>query len=312
MKAVFLDRNTFSPSIELAMPDGITDWVVHEQTAAAQIFERVQDADIILTNKVILDADLLARLPHLKMVQITATGTNNIDQAAADKLGIAVKNVAGYSVESVAEHVFMLMLAAMRGLKPYHQAVEDGSWKDDGRFCLTEPAVLDLHDKTLGIIGVGDIGRALTMRAEAFGIRVLWAERQGKAPRDENYTTFDEVLAQSDIISLNCPLTDETHHLINAETIAKMAKKPLLINGARGPVVEPLAVSEAVKNGGLLGFASDVFEQEPPATDDPLLTIAHHPRVIYSPHIAWASEFAQRKLWRILCAQVTDFINIIS
>lgn len=173
MKAVFLDRNTFSQTIELAMPDGITDWVVYQQTAPEQVFERVKDADIIVTNKVILDAGLLARLPQLKLVQITATGTNNVDQVAADKLGIVVKNVAGYSVESVAEHVFMVMLSAMRGLKPYHQAVEDGSWQADGRFCLTEPAILDLHDKTLGIIGVGNIGHALTARAKAFGMQVL-------------------------------------------------------------------------------------------------------------------------------------------
>lgn len=309
MKAVFLDRATFSAEITLAAPEKISDWQVFDRTSAEEVYERAQDAEIIITNKVVLHADLLARLSRLKLIQITATGMNNVDIPAAQARGIAVKNVAAYSVESVAEHVMMFMLAALRGLKPYHQAVQDGSWQADGRFCLTEPSILDLHNKTLGIIGAGDVGKAITQRAAAFGMQVLWAERRDKAPRNSDYLPFEEVLAKADVISLNCPLTDETKSLIKRDTIALMKKKPLLINAARGPVVESQAVVDAVEAGELLGYCGDVFIQEPPAADEALLRISEHPRVLFTPHIAWASEYAQRKLWTILTEQVNDFIS---
>ena len=165
-----------------------------------------------------------------------------------------------------------------------------------------------MHGKTLGIIGVGNIGKAISKVAEAFGMKVLWAERQGKAPRSKEYTDFDKVLAQSDIISLNCPLTPETKHLVNEDFVSKLRKKPLLINMARGAVVDPQAVYEAIESNRIMGFATDVFESEPPLATDPLLKIADHPRVIYTPHVAWASEYAQDKLWRTLKRQVEEFI----
>ena len=202
----------------------------------------------------------------------------------------------------------MMLLSAMRALKTYHENVSDGTWQKDGRFCLTEPPVFELHGKTLGIIGVGNIGKAISKVAEAFGMKVLWAERQGKAPRSKEYTDFDKVLAQSDIISLNCPLTPETKHLVNEDFVSKLRKKPLLINMARGAVVDPQAVYEAIESNRIMGFATDVFESEPPFATDPLLKIADHPRVIYTPHVAWASEYAQDKLWRILKRQVEEFI----
>lgn len=308
MKAVFLDRATFSHEIALPAPQGISDWQVFERTATEEILARVADAEIIITNKVVFDAGLLAQLPKLKLIQIAATGMNNVDIAAAQAHGVVVKNVAGYSVESVAEHVFMFMFAALRGLKPYHQAVADGSWQADGRFCLTEPPILDLHGKTLGIIGVGDVGRALSTRAEAFGMKVLWAERRGKAPRNAQYHAFENVLTQADVLSLNCPLTEETRYLINRETLALMKPQALLINAARGPVVESQAVVEAIRSERLLGYCGDVFVQEPPAKDEALLSICEHPRVLFTPHIAWASEYAQKKLWKILSAQVQEFM----
>jgi glycerate dehydrogenase len=234
---------------------------------------------------------------------------DNIDRVAAGERGIEVKNVVGYSTESVAEHFFMLLLAAMRGLKPYHTAVADGSWQADGRFCLTEPSILDLHTRTLGIIGVGNIGKAITDRAKAFGMRVLWTEREGKAPRSAEYTDFDTVLAQSDIISLNTPLTEQTRHLISARTIAKMKRKPLVINVARGAVVDPQAIYDALEAGQLLGFATDVFESEPPVAGDTLLKLASHPRVLLTPHVAWASEYALDKLWKKVKSQIEEFIK---
>lgn len=308
MKAVFLDRNTLSERIDVDIPKGVNQWVAFQKTAPDEIVQRLKPADIAIVNKVKIDEAILRQLPNLKLIHLTATGMDNIDREAARALGIEVKNVAGYSTESVTEHFFMLLLSAMRALKTYHESVADGTWQKDGRFCLTEPAVLELHGKTLGIIGVGNIGKSITKVARAFGMRVLWAERQGVAPRNEEYTDFGKVLSQSDIIALTCPLTPETKHLVNEEFISKLRKKPLLINVSRGAVVDPQAVYEAIESNRIMGFAADVFEKEPPAADDPLLKIANHPRVIYTPHIAWASEHAQDKLWRILKQQVEEFI----
>ena len=156
---------------------------------------------------------------------------------------------------------------------------------------------------------MGNIGKAITERAKAFGMRVLWAEREGKAPRNSDYTLFDEVLAQSDILSLNCPLTPETHHLICERTLAKMQQKPLLINVARGAVVDPQAVYDALQQDKILGFATDVFEQEPPRKDDPLMQLAQHPRVLLTPHVAWASQYALDKLWKKVKEQIEQFIQ---
>ena len=308
MKAVFLDRNTLSERIDVDIPKGVVQWVAFQKTAPDEIVQRLKPADIAIVNKVKLDESILRQLPNLKLIHLTATGMDNIDKEAAKALGIEVKNVAGYSTESVTEHFFLLLLSAMRALKTYHASVGDGTWQKDGRFCLTEPPVFELHGKTLGIIGVGNIGKAISKVAEVFGMKVLWAERQGKAPRSKEYTEFNKVLAQSDIISLNCPLTPETKHLVDEEFISKLRKKPLLINMARGAIVDPQAVYEAIESNRIMGFATDVFEEEPPMANDPLLKIADHPRVIYTPHVAWASEYAQDKLWRILKRQVEDFI----
>lgn len=310
MKAVFLDCNTFSATLDLPAPDGVTQWDVYAQTdTPAQILERAQDADIVLTNKVVLDAAVIAALPQLRLVQVCATGTNNIDYAACAARGVVVKNVAGYSTETVPEHAWMGILAAMRGLKHYHAAVEDGRWQQDGRFTLNDLPVLDVAGKTLAIIGAGSLGQRVAAIAQVFGMTVLFAEHQGKAPRDARYSRFEDALAQADVVALHCPLTEQTRHLINAQTIAQMARKPLLVNMARGAVVDGEAVAYAVESGALLGFVCDVFAEEPPAHDDPLLRIADHPRVIFSPHNAWASEGAQRKLWAILSDQVSSFIK---
>ena len=295
--------------MELSVPQGVTQWVVYESTSPEQLLTHLAGADIAITNKVKIRREHLEQLPQLKFIQLTATGMDNIDTQAAKELGIEVKNVVGYSTESVAEHFFMLMLASLRGLKPYHTAVETGVWQADGRFCLTEPTLLDLHTRTLGIIGVGNIGKAITERAKAFGMRVLWAEREGKAPRNSDYTPFDQVLAQSDVLSLNCPLTPETRHLICERTLAKMQRKPLLINVARGAVIDPQAVYDALQQDKILGFATDVFEQEPPRKDDPLMQLAQHPRVLLTPHVAWASQYALDKLWKKVKEQIEQFIQ---
>ena len=309
MQAVFLDKGTFSDNVDLPAPAGVTDYITYDDTPSELIIERCQDADIIFTNKVQINAEVIAKLPKLKLIQLTATGMNNVDQDACTKHDIALYNVAGYAVKSVPEHTFMLMLNAMRAGIYYHNKVTDGTWADNGNFCLLDIPLIDLEAKTLGIIGIGTIGKRVTDIARAFGMTVLWAERQGCAPRNDDYTAFDEVLARADVISLHCPLNEATQHLINKDTLAKMSKKPLLINVARGGIVDSKALADAINNEQILGYGSDVFEQEPIADNDPLLALGEHPRVIFSPHNAWGSKSAQETLWQMLSKQVSDFIN---
>ena len=311
MQAVFLDKGTFSDNVELLAPIGVTDYITYNETTQNNdlIIERCQHADIIITNKVQISADVIAKLPKLKLIQLTATGMNNVDQDACDEHGIALYNVAGYAVKSVPEHTFMLMLNAMRAGLYYHNKVTDGTWVEDGNFCLLDIPLIDLEDKTLGIVGVGTIGKRVSEIARAFGMTVLWAEHQGRTPRNDDYTAFDEVLACADVISLHCPLKDDTKHLINKDTLAKMIKQPLLINVARGGIVDSQALTDAIHSEQILGYGSDVFEQEPIAADDPLLALGEHPRVIFSPHNAWGSKSAQETLWQMLSKQVSDFIR---
>ncbi|MBI0426989.1 D-2-hydroxyacid dehydrogenase [Psychrobacter sp. NG27] len=311
MQAVFLDKGTFSEGIDLPAPTGVSDYITYDDTPkdTAVIIERCRDADIIITNKVQISADVISQLPKLKLIQLTATGMNNVDHDACHEHDVALYNVAGYAVKSVPEHTFMLMLNAMRAGIHYHQKVADGSWLANGNFCLLDIPLIDLEDKTLGIIGIGTIGKRVTEIARAFGMTVLWAEHQGRAPRSDDYTAFDDVLAQADVLSLHCPLTEQTEHLINKDTLAKMTKQPLIVNVARGGIVDSQALTDAINSEQITGYASDVFEQEPIAADDPLLTMSNHPRVIFSPHNAWGSKSAQETLWVMLSKQVADFIN---
>jgi len=309
MQAVFLDKGTFSDNVDLPAPAGVTDYITYDDTPQALIIERCKDADIIFTNKVQINAEAIAKLLKLKLIQLTATGMNNVDQDACVERNIALYNVAGYAVKSVPEHTFMLMLNAMRAGLHYHNKVTDGTWADNGNFCLLDIPLIDLENKTLGIIGIGTIGKRVTDIARAFGMTVLWAEHQGRMPRNDDYTAFDEVLACADVISLHCPLNEKTQHLINADTLAKMTKKPLLVNVARGGIVDSQALADAINNEQILGYGSDVFEQEPIAANDPLLALGEHPRVIFSPHNAWGSKSAQETLWQMLSKQVSDFIN---
>ncbi|WP_351119429.1 D-2-hydroxyacid dehydrogenase [Psychrobacter sp. SMN/5/1215-MNA-CIBAN-0208] len=311
MRAVFLDKGTFSDGVNLPAPAGVTDYITYDDTPEDSdlIIERCQDAEIIFTNKVQITADVIAKLPKLKLIQLTATGMNNVDQEACKEHNVTLYNVAGYAVKSVPEHTFMLMLNAMRAGIHYHQKVADGTWRDNSNFCLLDVPLVDLEDKTLGIIGVGTIGKRVTEIARAFGMTVLWAEHQGCTPRNDDYTAFDEVLANADVISLHCPLNEHTQHLINKDTLAKMTKQPLLVNVARGGIVDSQALADAIHNEQILGYGSDVFEQEPITTDDPLLSISDHPRVIFSPHNAWGSKSAQETLWQMLSEQVADFIT---
>lgn len=306
MQAVFLDAATLP--ITKTMPNGIT-LTEYAASTPDEIAARAQNADILLVNKTVLTRQTLEQLPNLKFIQITATGMNNVDLDACGKLGIIVKNVSGYSTDSVPEHTFMLMLGAMRAGLCYHKRVANGDWQKDGKFCLNDTPILDLNKKTLGIIGAGNIGTRVAEIARAFGMNVLLAERQNANTIRTGRTAFADVLAHADIITLHCPLTDETRQLINANTIAQMAKKPLVINVARGGVVDAQAIKTALDSGKILGFCTDVFTSEPPAADCPYLSLANHPRVFLTPHNAWSSEQAQQNLWAGVVANLEQFVQ---
>lgn len=313
MKAVFLDQATFSPQVALSTPSAVSELVRYDSTPndPDTIVSRADDADILITNKVVISRDVIARLPKLKLIQLTATGTDNVDKHACDEFGVLLYNVSGYSKDSVPEHTFMLMLCAMRAVKDYHAKATDGRWQASGKFCLLDTPILDLSGRTLGIVGRGVIGQKVGQIAHAFGMNVLYAERQNPPPNQpprDGYTAFDEVLARADVISLHCPLTADTHHLINDDTLAKMTKRPLIVNVARGAVVDTYAIVRALADDKILGYATDVLAQEPP-TDEPLFALKDHPRVIITPHNAWGSISAQERMWDIVCRQVNAFIN---
>ena len=313
MKAVLLDESRFLDGLELPMPKNVSDYLTFKKTPQDNkvIIERCQNADIVITGSLKIEREVIESLPDLKLLQLTSSGMNSIDIAACKDNNVELLNVPGFAAKSVPEHTFMLMLSALRAGVHYHNKVVDGSWLEEGSSNINAAPMLDVEDQTLGIIGVGAVGKRVSQIAQAFGMTVLWAEHKGKTPRNSDYTDFDMVLAAADIISLHCPLNEETKHLINADSLAKMTKKPLIVNVARGAVVESEAMADALQNNQVLGYATDVFETEPLAKDDLLLKLAQqqHPRVIFSPHVASGSKNAHYKLWEIVSNQVNEFID---
>lgn len=313
MKAVLLDEERFAEEIQLTSPGKLEQLVRFKNTPQdnSVIIERCQDCEIIIVGGLRIEREVIEALPQLKLIQLTSVGTNQVDKVACDEHGVKVLNSPGFATATVAEHTFMLLLNAMRAGVNYHNKVKDGSWHDKGRVEVMTADVIDLEDLTLGIIGLGDIGKRVSKLAEAYGMKVLWAEHKGKPPRNEYYTDFETVLAESDVISLHCPLTEETKHLIDQDAIDKMGKTPVLVNVARGQVVDTQAMAQAIKDGKVLGFATDVFEQEPAPEDDPIVQLAkqQHPRVILSPHNGAGSKASQVKLWKIVRQQLNDFVS---
>lgn len=309
MNIVFLDRRTFAGDIRFdTSPLGECRWQEHPVTAPDQVVERLHDADVALTNKVRLTREMLESLPRLRLICATATGVDNIDTVAARERGVAVANVRGYATETVPEHVFALVLALRRNLFRYHEAARDGRWTAAPTFCLHDYPIADLAGATLGIVGSGSLGSALARLAECFGMRVLFAERRGAVAPRFGRTVFEQVLRDVDVLSLHLPLSPETHHLVGRAELAAMKPGAILINTARGALVDPAALIEALKNGQLGGAGIDVLDTEPPPADHPLLT-ANLPNLLVTPHVAWASRQAQQKLADQVIANIAAFVR---
>jgi glycerate dehydrogenase len=293
-KIVFLDRSTLKANVR--RPAFAHEWIEYAETRPAEVVERLGGATIAITNKVPLREAELSSLPDLKLIAVAATGTDIIDLEYCDARGINVSNVRNYARHSVPEHVFMLTLSLRRNLIRYREDVIDGAWQRASQFCLLDHDIRDLHGSRLGIIGYGALGQAVEKLALAFGMRVLISEHKGAVAIRAGRTSFDETLRASDIISLHCPLNDETRSLIAAAELKKMKRHALLINTARGGLVDEAALAEGLRTGLIAGAGFDVLSREPPRDGvNPLLAL-RLPNFILTPHIAWASREAMQAL----------------
>jgi glycerate dehydrogenase len=307
MRIVFLDRSTFHRDIEFdpASVSGAV-WRNYPTTAAHELSGRLADTDVIVTNKVKLNGEVLTAHPGIKLIAVAATGVDHVDLVSARQLGIAVSNVSGYAVHTVSEHVFALLLALRRQIRHYATASIDGHWSRSGTFCLQTWPIEELAGSTLGIVGAGANGASVAALASAFGMRVLLAERRGAASVRNGRVPFEHMLAEADVVSLHVPLTDETRHLIGTSELARMKSNALLINTARGGVVDEAALLTALQDGRIAGAALDVLANEPPPPEHPLLR-ANLPNLILTPHIAWASRQAQQKLADEVIANIAAY-----
>ncbi|MBY4714788.1 D-2-hydroxyacid dehydrogenase [Burkholderia cepacia] len=306
-KIVFLDRATLSPQTVLKpfpFPHALRTF---ERTAAHEVASRIGDADIVVTNKVRLDAAALADARRLRMIAIAATGTDIVDLDACAAHGIVVSNIRGYAVGTVPEHTFALIFALRRSLVAYRDAVRAGRWLDSGQFCFFDHPIRDLAGSTLGIVGDGVLGRAVAGIARALDMRVRFAAH-GDASGDD-YAPLDTLLRDSDVITLHCPLTPATRHLIDAAAFARMARRPLLINTARGGLVDENALVDALQSGQIAGAGFDVVTQEPLPAAHPFHAILSHPAFILTPHVAWASDEAMQALADQLVDNVAAFVE---
>ena len=296
MRIVQLDGDSLIANIR--RPRFSHEWIVFSETQPALVAERMSGAVVAITNKVPISAEVVAALPELRMIAISATGTNNVDLAACKARGIVVSNVRGYAERTVPEHVMAMLLALSRNLVAWRETLIAGGWQRSSQFCLFNHPIRDLHGATLGLIGSGTLGNGVARLAEAFGMRVLRAERKGAASVRAGYTAFDEVLAEADAISLHCPLTPETKGLIGEAELHAMKSSALLINTARGGIVDEAALVRALREGWIGGAGFDVLTAEPPADDHPLVhpDLLALPNFLLTPHVAWSSRPAMQTL----------------
>lgn len=305
-RIVFLDRASLP--WPLRRPTLPHRWEEYPNSAPDEVLQRLQGAQVAISNKVALGDGLLAQLPELRLIAVAATGVNQIDLQASRQRGITVCNIRNYADNTVAEHTLMLMLALRRNLQAYRQSVAAGEWQQSSQFCLMQHPVQDLAGSTLGIIGKGSLGESVARLARAFGMNVLFAERKHARQLRVGYTPFDEVLQSADIISLHCPLTDATHQLIGARELAQMKPSAILINTARGGLVDAQALADALATHSIAGAGIDVLEQEPPPAYHPLLQPGQ-PNLIVTPHCAWLGSGALAALAEQLVGNIEAFLR---
>lgn len=308
MKICILDGYSLNPGdLDWSPVERLGDVTLFDRTPADKIVERAADADIVLTNKVPFSADTLRQLPRLRFICVLATGYNIIDTEAAARQGVVVANIPAYSTMSVAQMAFAHILNITNHVASYAREVADGKWTNCPDFCFWDSALTELAGKTMGIVGLGNTGMATARIAVAMGMKVVAMTSKSADTLPEGITPapLDDVLASADVVSLHCPLTPSTRHLINAASIAKMKPSAILINTGRGPLVDEQAVADALNGGRLAAFGADVLSQEPPRGDNPLLSARN---CFLTPHIAWATLEARTRLMSTATGNVRQFI----
>ena len=309
MRGVFLDTATVDrQDLDLSsLISSLPDWSLRKHTLSSEVSGAIRDATVVVSNKVMLSREILQATASLKLVCVAATGTNNIDLDAARELGITVCNARGYATTSVVEHVFSVILAYYRQSVRYRRAVQEGRWHSSDVFCLHDYPIRELAGQTLGIIGHGELGSAVANMARSFGMNILVAQRPGGTPQTGR-VTLPALLSQSDVVSLHCPLTDATRNLIDRNEFTRMKNSALLINTARGGIVNEPALMHALLTGEIGGAAIDVLTEEPPRQGNPLLDKAL-PNLSVTPHIAWASAYARQSLINQVAGNIRAFLD---
>lgn len=309
MKITILDGYTLNPG-DLSWEGfaKLGDLTVYDRTSPSEVFERCKDADIVITNKVVLDGETIERLPKLKYIGVLATGYNVVDLEAARRRDIPVTNIPAYSTMSVVQHVFALLLAVTN--RPEHYAIEtrDGMWTRSKDFAYWDTQLTELAEKRFGIVGLGNIGMAVAKVALSFGMKVLayTSKEIEDLPDGVEKAELKTLFSKSDVISLHCPLTEQTRHLINQDSINLMKEGVILINTGRGPLVDERSVAEALQKGKIRAFCGDVLSTEPPGAENPLLSA---PNTFITPHIAWASKEARERLMDIAVGNLKSFLE---
>ena len=317
MNIVFLDAFTANPGdLSWSAFEALGHCTIHDRTPSAETIERAKDAEVVITNKAVLSRAVIESLPKLRYIGVIATGYNVVDVAAARERGIVVTNVPGYGSPSVAQAVFALLLELTNHTGQQTRDVSQGRWAACPDFCFWDKPIIELQGLTLGLVGLGDIGASVARIALAFGMKVIATRRTWAVPPPEGITPapLDKVLSESDVVSLHCPLTDETKHLIDATSLAQMKSTALLINTARGPLIDEPALAAALNEGRIAGAGLDVLSVEPPSKDNPLFTAKN---CLITPHTAWASRASRHRLITIAAENLRQWqagrpINVVS
>ncbi|MBS0407265.1 MAG: D-2-hydroxyacid dehydrogenase [Proteobacteria bacterium] len=307
-RIVFLDRSTIAPQIRLRPPSFEHEMVEHQNTSADQVVPRLDSATVAILNKVPISVAVLEQLPRLKLIAVAATGTDCIDKAACAAHGVAVANIRGYALNTVPEHTFAVMLALRRNIVAYRESVLAGRWQQAAQFCYFDFPIHDLAGARLGIIGEGVIGQRVAELGKAFGMVPMFASHKGVSGMGPLYTPWQQVLETADVITLHSPLTSQTRGMIAMPEFEAMRRRPLLINTARGGLVDEMDLVAALDRGLVSGAGFDVTDGEPPAADHPLMRAASRPNVILTPHVAWAADEAQQALADQLIDNIEKFV----
>jgi len=290
IKIVFLDRDTLSPETVLRAPQFPHEIITYARSTPEEVASRIAEADVVITNKAPVSAAAIAGASRLRLIAVAATGYDIVDIEACKVAKIIVSNIRNYATNTLPEHTFALILALRRSIVPYRQSVIDGRWEEASQFCYFDFPIADLAGSTLGVVGDGALGKSVARLGEAFGMRVLFSTYKGVEGMGPLYTPFDDVMRQSDVITLHCPLMPATRNLISRREFSLMEKRPLLINTSRGGLVDEEALEEALDSNRIQGAGFDVATREPPGADHIMRRLASRSNVILTPYVAWASR----------------------